>query len=51
MMRIYITPTAKVVRISNMAILAGSLDIKDKDTDEMLSKPGMFYELGEEDEE
>lgn len=49
-MKKYVKPTAKLVKLDSTAILAGSLGVNDTPTNEMLSKPGSFYGLGEEDE-
>lgn len=49
-MKKYVKPIARLVYIDPTAILAGSLDVDDTPTNEMLSKPNSFYGLGEEDE-
>lgn len=48
-MKKYIMPSVKVAVINETAILAGSLSIEDKPTDQMLSKPRSIF--GYEDEE
>ena len=49
-MKKYVKPIARLVKLDSTAILAGSFEVSDKPTNDMLSKPGSFYDLGEEDE-
>lgn len=42
-MNIYIKPKAKMLTIGSMPILAGSIEVNEKETDQMLSKQNSIF--------
>ena len=49
MKKTYMIPTLKVVKVQTTSILAGSLEIKNKDAEQALGRQGRFSRWEEDD--